>query len=226
MAKKETDKFYEAEQIVEAKTRSFFERNSKIITGATILVLALVILGYGYKQLIAVPKENKAQVQMIKAQQYFEKDSFNLALNGDGVALGFKDIISKFGSTKAGNGAKLYAGISALQVGSYEEAVKYLEDFSSEDALLNARKYGCIGDAKAELKDMKSAEENYQKAVNANAENEITAPFYLYKLAKVQIINKKVDEAVKSYNTLIENFPTTLEGSAAERELAQMEASK
>ncbi|MCO5233480.1 MAG: tetratricopeptide repeat protein [Chitinophagales bacterium] len=225
MAKKETDKFYEAEQIVEAKTRNFLERNSKIIAGSTIAILVLVILGYGYKQLISTPKENKAQTQMIRAQQYFEKDSFNLALNGDGVALGFKDIINKYSSTKAGNGAKLYAGISALHVGSYEEAIKYLESFSTDDALLNSRKYGCIGDAKAELKDMKSAEENYQKAVDADKENEISAPFYLYKLAKVQIINKKTVEAAKTFQTLIDNFPTSIEGSTAERELAQLNAS-
>src|SRR5690606_13626365 len=115
-------------------------------------------------QMIAAPKESKAQTQMIRAQQYFEIDSFNLALNGDGVSQGFKDIVSQYGGTKAGNGAKLYAGISALQTSDFKGALEYLESFNTDDPMLNARKYGCIGDAHAELNDMVAAESNYQKA--------------------------------------------------------------
>lgn len=226
MSIKETDKFFEAEQAVEKKARGFFEKNSKIIAGATIGLLVLIIGGYGYKQLIAAPKESKAQSQMIRAQQYFEKDSFNLALNGDNVALGFKAIISQYSGTKAANGAKLYAGISALHTGDFEGAIKYLEGFSTDDALLNARKYGCIGDAKAELNDMVTAAAMYQKAVDVDAQNAITAPFYLYRLAKAQVINKKPEEAIKALQTIADNFPTSAEGSVAEKELALIQASK
>lgn len=226
MSKNETDKFFEAEQAAERKARSFFEKNSKIIAGATIGLLVLVIGGYGYKQLIAAPKESKAQSQMIRAQQYFEKDSFNLALNGDGVALGFKEIVSKYSGTNAGNGAKLYAGISALHTGDYEGAIKYLEGFSTDDPLLNARKYGCIGDAKSELNDMVTAADFYQKAVNAAPENSITAPFYLYRLAKAQVVNNKPEEAIKSLQTLTDQFQGTQESANAEKELAKIQASK
>ncbi len=226
MSIKETDKFFEAEQAVEKKARGFFEKNSKIIAGATIALLVLVIGGYGYKQLILTPKEGKAQSQMIRAQQYFEKDSFNLALNGDGVALGFKEIASKYSGTKAGNGAKFYAGVSALHTGDFEGAIKYLEGFSTDDALLNARKYGCIGDAKSELNDLSTAAVMYQKAVDADKENAITAPFYLYRLAKAQVVNGKPDEAIKALQTIVDNFPASAEGSVAEKELAQIQASK
>ena len=226
MSKKDTDKIYEAEQRVEAKARGFFERNSKIIVGVTIGFILLVILGFGYKQLILVPKEGKAQTQMIRAQQYFELDSFNLALNGDGVSQGFKNIISQYGSTKAGNGAKLYAGISALQTGEFKEALGFLQDFSTEDAMLTARKFGCMGDAHAELNDMVAAEENYKKAVDADVENIITAPFYLYKLAMAQVVNKKEDDAIKNLEALTENFPTSAEGTIAQIDLAELQAKK
>lgn len=226
MSIKDTDKIYEAEQRVEAKARGFFEKNSKIIAGATIGFLLLVVLGYGYKQMILAPKENKAQSQMIRAQQYFEMDSFNLALNGDGVSVGFKDIVDQYGSTKAGNGAKLYAGISALQSGAFKEALGFLESFSTDDPMLNARKYGCMGDAHAELNDMVAAENNYQKAFDADAENSITAPFYLYKLAKTQVENKKSDDAIKNLEALTEKFPTSPEGTIAQIDLAELEASK
>lgn len=226
MSKKSTDKIYEAEQRVEEKARGFFEKNSKIIAGVTIAFLLLVVLGYGYKQMILAPKESKAQSQMIKAQQYFEMDSFNLALNGDGVSLGFKDIVNQYGSTKAGNGAKLYAGISALQSGEFKEALDFLQTFSTDDPMLNARKYGCIGDAHAELNDMAAAETNYKKALDADTENSITAPFYLYKLAKTQAINEKTDDAISNLETLTEKFPTSPEGTIAQIDLAELEAKK
>lgn len=224
MAKKGTDKIYEAEQRVEAKARGFFEKNSKIIAGVTIGFILLVILGYGYKQMILAPKESKAQTQMIRAQQYFEIDSFALALNGDGVSVGFKDIVSQYGSTKAGNGAKLYAGISALQTGQFKEALDYLQSFSTDDALLNARKYGCIGDAHSELNDMVAAETNYSKAVDADADNSLTAPFYLYKLAVAQVANNKKEDAIKNFELLTEKFPTSAEGTIAQISLAELQA--
>ncbi len=222
--RKQTDKFYEAEQRIEAEARNFFEENSKIITGITAGILALIILGYGYKQFITVPKEVKAQDMMIKAQQYFEKDSFNLALNGDGVAFGFKDVAVKYSGTKAGNGAKLYAGISALHIGEYDLAVKYLESVKTDDPILKSRKYGCIGDAKAELGDLNAAADNYQKALSANTNNEITAPFYLYKLAKAYLAVGKNDKAIEALQTLTEQFDEAMESADAEKELAKLQA--
>lgn len=224
MSKNETDKFYEAEQIVEKKARNFFEKNSKIIAGATIGLILVIIGGYGYKQLILAPKESKAQTIMITAQQYFEVDSFNLALNGDSVSLGFKAIADQYSGTKAGNGAKLYAGISALHTGDFEGAIKFLESFSTDDALLNARKYGCIGDAKSELNDMTAAADFYQKAVNADPENIISAPFYLYRLAKAQIVNNKSEDAAKTLQTIVDKFEDTQEGALAVKELALLQA--
>ena len=224
--KKEEEGFIQKERIVEEKTRNFLEENSKIITGVALAVIAIVLLGYGYKQLISGPKEAKTQKLMIRAQQYFEKDSFNLALVGDGQNMGFKDIVAKYGGTAAGNGAKLYAGISALHIGKYQDAIKYLEDFKSSDALLNARKYGCIGDAKAELKDLKSAAEYYQQAIDADPDNIISAPFNLYKLANVQVLNKKPEEALKTYQLLVDKFETSQEASSAQKEMAYLQASK
>lgn len=226
MSKIGTEETFAAAEVAESKARGFFEKNSKVIASAALGVIVLVLGGYGYKQLISVPKEEKAQSIMVDAQYYFEKDSFNLALNGTDGSVGFKEIVSKYNGTNAGNGAKLYAGISALHLGDFEGAIKYLEGFSTDDPLLNARKYGCIGDAKAELEDFANAANFYQKAIDAAPENEITAPAYLYKLAKVQVINNKVDEAEKAFETLADQFPGTMDAMNAEKELAKLQASK
>ena len=66
------------------KTEQFIEDNQKIIT-YVIGAIVVVVVGYlGLNKFIVQPKETDAQSQMFMAENYFEKDSFNLALNGDG----------------------------------------------------------------------------------------------------------------------------------------------
>lgn len=224
-AQDQTDKFFEAEKRIELEARNFFDRNGKIITGITAGIFALIALGYGYKQLVKIPKEIKAQDMMVQAQHYFEQDSFNLALNGDGVTYGFKEVINKYSGTNAGNGARLYAGISSLHLGEYENAISYLEKFKTDDNILNARKNGMIGDAKAELGDLNSAISYYSKAVQVDEHNIITAPFYLYKLAMAQNARDQTSKAVETLEKLVSQFPGEHEIFDAEKELARLQAS-
>jgi tetratricopeptide (TPR) repeat protein len=228
MAKKQSEEEVIEEVILtdgaRNKVQDFLDQYKTVLTGGFAGVLAIILLGWGYVAFIKAPKEKTAQVQMIRAQQYFEMDSFNLALNGDGQFLGFDAIISQYGGTKAGMGARIYAGISALYTGEFQKAVDYLEAFKTNDELLTARKFGCLGDAYSELDNMDAALANYKKAVEAAPENEIVTPAYLLRLAKVQEILGKKDDAISSLNILSDNFPESMEGKSAEKELARLEA--
>ena len=85
--------------------------------------------------MIFQPKEVDAQSQIFRAEQYFEKDSFKLAFEGDGDALGFNDIIDEYGVTETANLAHYYAGICYLRLGEYENAIDDLKSFDSNDRL-------------------------------------------------------------------------------------------
>ncbi|MBK8805948.1 MAG: hypothetical protein IPO21_04555 [Bacteroidales bacterium] len=75
-------------------------------------VLVFIIGGYwAFKSFYIAPKEIEAQKEMYIAQYYFEKDSFALALNGDGQYLGFSEIAADYGLTKSGNLSSYYAGL-------------------------------------------------------------------------------------------------------------------
>lgn len=201
----------------------YFEKYKNIILGA-IAVIAVVIGGWwAYNNLIKGPKENKAKDAIFFAQRYFEQDSMNLALKGDGVHLGFEAIAKQYSGTAAGNRAEFGAGVANLQLGKYADAVKYLEKFSTDDAILNARKYGCLGDAYAEQNQMDKAIENYKKAADA-ADSDLTTPTYLFRaaLALEQKGNKK--DALELYKKLNTNYPNSQEGAAAEIYVAKLEA--
>ena len=135
--KKREDGF---EHLEEALTsgEQFIEKNQKMIVNV-VLVLVVIIAGYfGYNRFIAEPHAQEAANQIFGAQNYFEKDSFNLALNGDGNVLGFIEIADKYSSTPSGNLAKYYAGLSYLYMGEYQNAIQYLEKFSSDDEIAAA----------------------------------------------------------------------------------------
>jgi hypothetical protein len=73
-------------------------------------------LGYfGYQKYIIEPKTQDAQEQIFSAQQFFEADSLDKALFGDGNHLGFVDIAEEYSSTKPGKLANYYAGICFLK---------------------------------------------------------------------------------------------------------------
>ena len=124
---KDTNKELEVEEIV-SRSEQFIENNSKkIIYG--IIALALVVGAVlGIKHGYLIPQEKKAAAAMFKGEQYFAKDSFNLALNGNGADYeGFEAIIDQYGSTSAGNLAKAYAGICYVNMGNVKEGISYFE---------------------------------------------------------------------------------------------------
>src|SRR5258708_20500038 len=100
--------------------------------GYALLAIVLIVGGlFAYKNLISEPNEKKAIEAMFRAEEYFRMDSARLALNGDNVNAGFVKIISKYGGTKAANLASFYAGSCYLKLGDFNNAVKYLKDFST-----------------------------------------------------------------------------------------------
>ncbi len=81
--KKKEDGF---EQLEDALTNSeqFIEKNQKMIVNVILGLIVVIGIYFGYNKFISEPKATEAANQIFGAQNYFEKDSFNLALNGDG----------------------------------------------------------------------------------------------------------------------------------------------
>ena len=220
VTKEKDDNLQELESAL-TKTEQFIEDNQKIISyivGAIIVVVALYLaFNRFYKQ----PKEQEALSQMFMAENYFEKDSFNLAINGDGNYLGFLDIIDDYGITKAANRAKYYTGISYLHLGQYEEAIDYLNKFKTTDLLLAPVKAGAIGDAMLELGNKEDALAQYKKAYSAS-DNELTTPVYKMKAAKLLESMNEYKEALKLYEEIKKDYPQSAEGTTVDKYIARV----
>ena len=207
MAKKSNktdDQFAQVENAL-SKTEQYIEDNQNKLMKIVAAVVAVIALFIAYQNLYLEPQALEAQSEMFNAEIYFEKDSFNLALNGDGQYLGFIDIADQYSSTKQGKLANYYAGLSYLYLKDYDNAIDYLNDFKSDDIVLSSLALGSIGDAYLELDDKDKALSYYKKAAN-NDQNSFTTPRYLMKQALILEYNNEYDGALEIYLNIQENF--------------------
>lgn len=223
MAKRKTNKEDNLQELESAltKTEQFIEDNQTKITYAVGAVVVLVAVFLAFNKFYLQPKEEEALSQMFMAENYFEKDSFNLAINGDGNYLGFLDIIDDYGITKSANRAKYYTGISYLHMGQYEDAIDYLKKFKTKDLLLAPVKAGAIGDAMLELGNNDDALKQYKKAYS-ETDNELTTPIYKMKAARLLESMDKLEEALKLYEEIKKDYPESAEGTTVDRYIARV----
>lgn len=216
-----------------SSTEQFLSKYQKPIFGV-IIVAAAIILGFlGYQKFIQEPNEIEAANEMNQAQQYFDsaieaagnaQDSlFTRALNGGSGKFGFEDIASNYGSTKAGTLANYYAGISHLNLGNYQEAIDYLDQFKSDDEILMPLAKGSIGDAFLQLDQPEEALDYFVEAANLR-DNSFTTPKFLMKAAITAISLKDGDQAETYLNRIKDNYPNSDEAQNADVYLGQAKA--
>ena len=202
---KDTNKELEVEEIV-SKSEQFIENNSKKIIYGIIAVALVVGAVLGIKHGYLIPQEKKAAAAMFKGEQYFAKDSFNLALNGNGADYeGFEAIIDQYGSTSAGNLAKAYAGICYFKMGDNEKALDLLKSFSGSDDMISPAITGLIGDCYVNMGNVKEGISYFEKAAK-QASNEVISPTYLKKAGIAYESLKQYGDAVKAYTTIKEKY--------------------
>jgi tetratricopeptide (TPR) repeat protein len=200
---------------------NWIERHPKTVIGILVAVAVLVGGYFGFQYF----KENQniqAQQEMFQAIYYFEADSLDLALNGDGNNLGFLDIIDEYGITDAATLANFYAGSAFLKQGRYEVARLYLEDFKADDLLVQARAYSLIGDSYMEEGRYSEAAQWYNKAASYKP-NRHFSPTYLLKAALAFEKGEQTDKAIAAYDRIIREFNTSPEYQEARKYKARLE---
>ena len=223
MAKKNVEQADNLQELESAltKTEQFIEDNQKLISYVVGGIIVIVAAYLGFNKFYLHPKEDEALSQMFMAENYFERDSFNLAINGDGNYLGFLDIIDDYGITKSANIAKYYTGVSYLHMGQFEDALDYLNDFKTDDLLLAPVAEGAKGDAYLELGDQDQALKQYKKAYGIS-DNELTTPIYMMKAATLLESMDELEEALSIYEKIKADYPASTEGTNADRYIARV----
>ena len=198
------------------------EKYKNVVLGL-IGAAALAAGAYFFYQYTLTESNAEAQNEIYPAVYFFEQDSLDKALKGDGKVLGLLDVADKYAGTKTGKLAHYYAGVALLKQGKFEDAILHLNEFSSSDYLVQARAYSLIGDANMELEKYDEAVASYKKAANHNANEQFT-PTYLMKLALAYELLKDNSNAADTYNTIITKYPKSAEIVDAKKYKARIEA--
>lgn len=208
-----------AEKLQGAET--WAEKHPWTVTGI-FAVIALIVGGYFAFQYYKDGQEKEAQEEMFQAVRYFEADSLELALNGDGNNLGFIAITDDYGITKAGKLANFYAGAIYLKQGKFKVARLYLEDYSSNDLLYQPRAYSLIGDTYMEENDFENAAKYYAKAADYKP-NKYFTPIYLMKAALAYEKSNQKEKAIEAYDKIITKYFDSPETSNAKKYRAKLQ---
>lgn len=206
MANKNNQATYEAA----TQSEAFFQKNGKILLIAAVALLVIIAGYFSYKTFISSPREDKASTALARGQEYFNAEQFDKALNGDGATYnGFIKIASDYSGTDAGNLANLYAGLSYAHLNKWQEAVKYLEDYSpADDAMVSPAAIQALGNAYAHVGQVDKAISKLKEAASKadsrtkDGVNNSLSPTFLLQAGQLLESQNKTSDALQIYQDI------------------------
>ena len=204
-----------------SKTEAFIEKNKKLLTGIIVAILVVVAAIFGIRA-YNNSRQATAEEEIFAAEQWFAMDSLQLAMKGNAMHMGFEAIADEYGSTKAGNRAKYCAGIICLRQGEYQRAIDYLESCKLKDDFTPILAKVLIGDAYYELDNVKEAVNYYEKAAKMD-DNEITAPYALFKAGMAYMKLGDNAKANEAFTQIKEKYPFSTEARQIDKYIGAAE---
>lgn len=200
---------------------AFLKKNSKVLGG--VLIAAIILIGgILFFQISNANKNEEAQEEMFQAVYFYEQDSLDFALNGDGINAGLLQIVEEYPRTEAANLANFYIGSIYLSEKNFTDAITYLEQFSADDYLIQGQADALLGDAYLETGNVDKAISNYEKATSYEP-NKYFTPKYLYKLAVAYETAGKTQDAIDAYSEIEEKYFESYEFAGARKQKARLE---
>ncbi len=204
MADKKKQDEMESVQEALSTTEAFIENNRKSLLIGIAAIVVVVLAFIWFNNFYIAPQNQEAADEIVAAVDYFERDSFALALNGDGANMGFVDIVETYSMTETGELASLYAGVCSYKLGNYDEAIDFLNQFDADAVNATPIALGLAGDCYSATEDYNNAANYYAKA--AAYDNEFTAPIYLKKLGIVSEELGNKEAALEAYQTIKDKY--------------------
>lgn len=205
---------------------SFVQKNLKKIAACVVTVLVVVFIAIGANYFLDT-RSQKAAEALYPCEQLFQQGNYEKALNGDGQeVLGLVEVAKKYGSTKSGNLAKLYAGLAYYNLGKMEDAEKCLEDFDAKgDELISPAAIGALGNVYAELGKNDKAVETLKKAAK-KADNSVLSPVFLVQAGEILEAEGKMAEALELYEEVKAHYRGSMQGQEIDKYIERAKAAK
>ncbi|MCH5169092.1 MAG: tetratricopeptide repeat protein [Prevotellaceae bacterium] len=189
-----------------AASKTFYEKNKNAILYGGGGLLVIIIAALLINQFYIIPRNNRANESIFYAEQLFTEGNYEKALNGDGENLGFLAVIDQYGSTKAGNIARLYAAKCYAETEKYQEAIDMLDKFDDcGDAMISPSAIALKGNCYAELGQNDKAADLLLKAAK-EADNNTLSPTFLLQAGQIYLSLGQKDKAIDCYKQIKEKY--------------------
>lgn len=209
-----------AEEVRAGSGSSFMrliEKHQKNLLIGGIAVVVLIVAFFGFN-IFRNRNNDKAQEEMFQAVQYFEQGQMDMALSGDSLnAKGFEEIISRYGGTDAGNQARFYAGVAAIEKGDRATGIQYLEKMKKGNGMLAMSAYMALGFAYEDEGNFNKAAANFESAASAIDENEHTTPTLLFHAGRNHEAAGNAKKALALYKRIKSEYPDSQEGASIDK---------
>lgn len=176
------------------------QSNPKVVVWSCVAVAAVVAIILVYVYAIRQPGQNAANNALGQAD-------IELLMGNDSIALAKYQQVAADHGYDAGNLANLNAAILLYKQGKYEEALKYLKDYSSSETVIGASAKSLEGDCYVNLKQYPQAVDCYKQAVKISDNNPHYTPAFLLKEATVLREQKDFKAEAAVYEEIIKDYP-------------------
>ncbi len=225
-----TKQVFDTLDVSASKTETFVNQYQNYIIGTILSILVMFSVYFAYDKFIIQPKTTESNLEIFTAQKYFDlamkaeenKDSlFSLALNGAEGKFGFLDIIENYSGTDASNLSYYSAGMSYYNMKRYDLAIEMLENFSSDDEILQSLSLATIGDAFIQLNQFEDGLNYYESALSYT-QNSFIRPVILLKAGDLAKQLDKLNRSAKYFQEIKEDFPKSNEANLIDIRLEQV----
>ena len=174
--------------------------NQKALMWACIGVAAVVALVLIYMFAIRRPGIENANNAIAQAD-------LELINGNDSTALvQYQHVADEYGYD-AGNRAALNSAIILYKQGKYQEALDYLQKYSSKENVIGATAKALEGDCYVNLDKFDEALSCFEQAVKISDENPSLTPYFLMKEANVYNAQKNYTKEAEAYQTILDKYP-------------------
>jgi tetratricopeptide (TPR) repeat protein len=212
-----------------AKSEAYYYNNKKYInyalTGLAVVVIGIVIFVNNRKA-----SNEKAQLEFAKVFSIYDagatdKRQYTAAIQGkpeQGI-IGLKAIVDNYGSSEAGEVARLYLANAYLALGQVDDALKQYDDFGGSDPMLKASAVAGAGACYEMKKEYAKAGAQFEKAASVLSAGP-NAPEYLNSAARCYGMAGEKEKAVALLKQIKKDFPKSPYALDADRFISQFSA--
>lgn len=175
-----------------------------MVLGAVAIIVVGIIMYTSNRN----AKNEEAELKFAPVVSLYEQGKYNDAIHGDPATntMGLVQIVNEYGSTNAGQTAKVYLANCFFNIRDFDNALKYFEDYSGKNDILKASALSGVGAVWEAKGDLKKAAEYFEKASKVNKKVIINQENIYYSIRAYSQAGDK-DNAKRMYEVLKNDYP-------------------